>query len=346
MDKEKTKEKKDYSTLIFIGVLTILTIIGIIFDDKLFGATSVFYNNVSSNTIIQTLYQKIPALVRTIQIITIAMLIFLLIKFLLKKLLSRTNKSKTVATLLTSFIKWLLAIVAVFISLNAWGVNTTTLLASAGILTLIIGLGAQSLIADIIAGIFIVFEGEYQVGDIIIIDGWRGTVLEIGIRTTKIEDAGGNIKIINNSAITSVINQTQDLSIARCVVGTEYSDRIEKLEEIIQNNLEKIKEAIPAIKEGPFYRGITELGNSSVNLLFIAKCNEEDIYQVQRDLNRQIKIMFDDNNINIPFPQIVLNNREKGEKVTVTKEEKAQAEKFMEEQRQLTKGIKDEEDLK
>ena len=340
------KQKKDFTLIIFLGVMGIVTILGIIFDAKLFGAASVFYNHVSDNTIIQTLYQKIPALVRTIQIVTIAMAIFMLIKFILKHLLSRTNKSKTVATLLTSFIKWLFAILAVFISLNAWGVNTTTLLASAGILTLIIGLGAQSLIADIIAGIFIVFEGEYQVGDIIIIDGWRGTVLEIGIRTTKIEDAGGNIKIINNSAITSVINQTKDLSIARCVVGTEYSDRIEKLEEVISKNLSKIRDHIPAIKDGPFYRGITELGSSSVNLLFIAKCDEEDIYQVQRDLNREIKIMFDDNNINIPFPQIVLNSREKEAKSVLTEKEKNEANKFVAEQRNLTKGIKDEEESK
>ena len=85
----------------------------------------------------------------------------------------------------------------------------------AGVLALIIGLGSQSLVADILAGIFIVFEGEFQVGDIVIIDGWRGEVKEIGIRTTKLVDVGGNIKIVNNSEIKTIINQTQELSLAK-----------------------------------------------------------------------------------------------------------------------------------
>ena len=83
-------------------------------------------------------------------------------------------------------------------------------------------LGAQSLIADIIAGLFTIFEGEYQVGDIVVIDGWRGTVEEIGIRSTRVVDSGGNTKIINNSEITTVINQTQHLSVVSTTISIEY----------------------------------------------------------------------------------------------------------------------------
>ncbi|MGN0789023.1 MAG: mechanosensitive ion channel family protein, partial [Christensenellales bacterium] len=188
-----------------------------------------------------------------------------------------------------------------------WGVNTATLLAGAGILTLVIGLGAQSLVSDIVAGMFIVFEGEFEVGDIVVINGWRGTVQEVGIRTTKIVDAGGNVNIVNNSQITSIINQTQEISVAKCEVGIEYGASIPKVEEVIKNNLDTIKNNIPAIIEGPYYKGVSALGESSVNLLLIAKCKEEDVYQVQRDMNREIKLIFDDNDINIPFPQVVLN---------------------------------------
>ena len=169
-------------------------------------------------------------------------------------------------------------------------------------LTLIIGLGSQSLVADILAGIFIVFEGDFQVGDIIIIDGWRGEVLEIGIRTTKLLDAGGNIKIINNSDIRSVVNQTQELSIAKSYISIDYGTRIEKVEAVIHDNLDKVKAAIPAIVEGPYYKGVSELGDSAINLLFVAKCKEGDIYQVQRDLNREFLIVFNDNGIDVPFP--------------------------------------------
>ena len=154
---------------------------------------------------------------------------------------------------------------------------------------------------------FIVFEGEFEVGDIVVVNGWRGTVQEVGIRTTKIVDAGGNVNIVNNSQITSVINQTQEISVAKCEVGIEYGASIPKVEEVIKNNLDTIKNNIPAIVEGPEYKGVSALGESSVNLLLIAKCKEEDVFQVQRDMNREIKILFDDNGINIPFPQVVVN---------------------------------------
>ena len=224
--------------------------------------------------------------------------------------------------------------------MDAWGADTTTMLASAGVLTLIIGLGSQSLVADVLAGIFIVFEGEFQVGDIVIIDGWRGEVKEIGIRTTKLIDAGGNIKIVNNSEIKTIINQTQELSLAKAYVAVSYGARIEKIEAVIADNIANIKDKIPAIVEGPFYKGVSELGESGVTLLFVAKCAEDDIYQVQRDLNREIKIMFDDNDIEIPFNQLVVHmGSDAVANEILSKNEIKKAESFNEEQKELSKDI-------
>ena len=238
-----------------------------------------------------------------------------------------------------SFIKWAIALTAVFLVLDAWGVPATATLTGAGVLALIIGLGSQSLVADILAGIFIVFEGEFQVGDIVIVDGWRGEVKEIGMRTTKLLDAGGNVKIVNNSEIKTIINQTQELSLAKANVSVSYNVRIEKVEAVIADNIAKIKEKIPAIEEGPFYKGVTELGESGVQLLFVAKCKEDDIYQVQRDLNREIKIMFDDNNIEIPFNQLVVHMGENADPQIITKQDIRKADRFNEEQKELSQDI-------
>ena len=97
-----------------------------------------------------------------------------------------------------------------------FGVDTATLLVSAGILSIAISLGAKDMVGDILAGLFIIFEGEFRVGDIVMIGDWRGTVLEIGVRTTKIEDGSKNIKIIRNSNVTDVINMTKRSSYAFC----------------------------------------------------------------------------------------------------------------------------------
>ena len=225
--------------------------------------------------------------------------------------------------------------------LGTLGVNTTALVASAGIAALIIGLGAQSLIADVIAGLFIVFEGEYKVGDIIVIDGWRGTVLEIGIRTTRIVDAGGNVKIVNNSSIHAVINQTKQLSVAKAYIGIEYGESLQRVELVIKNNLDNIKKNIPQIVEGPFYKGVDALGESSVDLLFMANCKEEDIYIVQRAMNRELKLLFDANNINIPFPQVVVNEPTTFEDVDLSKKQEKSANKFAAEQQQLSKELEE-----
>ena len=280
----------------------------------------------------------VPAIFNTIRIVGIAVTAGIILHYL-AKLVFHTKKGKTLSRLIVSFLKWVITLCAVFFTMDAWGANTTTILASAGVLTLIIGLGSQSLVADILAGIFIVFEGEFQVGDIVIIDGWRGEVTEIGMRTTKLIDAGYNIKIVNNSEIKTIINQTQELSLAKAYVSVSYGARIEKIEAVIADNLASFKEKIPAIKEGPYYKGVSELGESGVTLLFVAKCQEDDIYQVQRDMNREIKIMFDNNDIEIPFNQLVVHMGEDADQGKVSQKDIKKAEDFNEEQKELSKDI-------
>lgn len=326
---------------IVLGLLAAGVIISFVFNKKIFGSETVFVPVEGQGDFVNYMMTRgFPAIIRTVQIIVIAAVAYILLS-LLAKVTFESKKTITVALLLLNLLKWVVAIASVFIIMGAWGADTTMMLASAGVLTLIIGLGSQALVQDILAGIFIVFEGDFQVGDIVIIDGWRGEVKAIGIRTTKLVDAGGNIKIMNNSDIRSIVNQTQELSVAKCYVGISYGDRIEKVEKIIADNLPAIKEKIPAIVEGPFYKGVSELADSSVNLLFVAKCKETDIYQVQRDLNREIKIVFDDNNVNIPFPQITVSYDEGSDNNKVSKAVQSKAEEFVEEQKELSKDIED-----
>ena len=297
-----------------------------------------FSNIVSDNTVLQTLYsQGLPGFFKSIAIIGCAVTLCIGLHYLGKVRKIGTQKFTTVFILIVNFLKWVVVIGAIFMVLSACGLKAEFSAAGAGIVALIIGLGSQSLVADILAGIFIVFEGDYQVGDIVVLDGWRGEIQSIGVRTTKLIDAGYNVKIINNSEIKTIINQSKELSLAKCYVSTKYEDRIENIESVIADNLDKIKERIPAIVEGPYYKGVAELGESSVDLLFVAKCKEDDIYQVQRDLNREIKIMFDDNNIGIPFPQVVIHKGEDDVKATVTAKTIKKAQEFTEEQKELSK---------
>lgn len=351
----KTTQKKKVNVAGWIAyiLLATATVAITIFSANIFGVVAgvddsgatiwkivpFFSGTVSDNPIIQYLYgQGLPNLIRSVQILGFAVTLGVILH-LLARITFRAKKAKTISILIANFLKWVIAIATVFLILATWGADTTMMIASAGVVTLIIGLGSQALVADIIAGIFIVFEGDFQVGDIVIIDEWRGEVISIGIRTTRLIDAGGNVKIVNNSSIKTLVNQTQELSVAKAYVSISYDARIEAVEAIISDNLDKMGKAIPAIIEGPFYKGVAELGESGVNLLFVAKCKEDDIYQVQRDLNRQIKIVFDDNNVEIPFNQVVVHNAKEEAEAKLSKLEKMKSEQFLEDQRNKSKDI-------
>ena len=282
---------------------------------------------------------EVNAVIRIISYVIFLLGASWIVRFLLKQISKPLHKGKAIVEMLCSLIKYAAIIVLLFFVLKTVGVDTTAILAGIGILGLVVGLGAQPLISDILAGLFIVFEHLFDVGDIIVVDGFRGTVKEIGIRTTQIVDTGGNIKIVNNSNLKSIVNMTNQLSLAVCDVGIEYGESLERVESILKAHLDEIKAAIPDIKEGPFYKGVAELGDSAVVIRFVAKCEEGAKYQVERDLNRQFKLLFDKNNINIPFPQIVLNQPTQFEDATKKQQKDAQA--FVEEQKELSKGIAD-----
>ena len=311
--KDKTKGEKVRIIIYWILFVTFLagTIVAFIYNEHVFGETSVFNKTVSENGFINFCYSHIPSLIRSIQIIVLGVALNFVLKLVMKICIAHTKKGITITQILASFLKWAIAILVVLLILNVWGVDTTTLVATAGVLTLVIGLGAQSLIADIVAGVFIVFEEEYEVGDIIVLDGWRGTVVEVGIRTTRIQDPGGNIKIVNNSEIKAVINQTKENSVAKCYININYEEDLEKVDAAVAKDLQEASSKLKKILSPIEYKGVSEFSSNGVTLFFIARCKEEDIYQIQRDMNKVLKQMLEKNGISLAYQNFVIHNAKK-----------------------------------
>ena len=336
---EKTPEQQIASVMKgMLGVLALAICVAVLFKDRFFGEDSIFLYVLNGK------WEKsvnVFAITGCIMIICVASVAVMIIRKVLK-MLSRTfgARGETVCRLVSSFAKYLSVIAILYYSFALFGVDTKTLLASAGILSLVIGLGAKTLVSDILAGLFIIFEGEFQVGDIVTIGDWRGTVLEIGVRTTKIEDPGNNVKIISNSEVSGVINMTRRNSFTSCDVGIEYGESLERVENILSKELPNIKKRVPSIKEGPFYKGVVSLGDNSVNIRIVAQCAEADRMQLARDLNREMKILFDKYDINIPFPQVVINQPREYEKATEW--EKMRADAFNKSQKEMAKALGEE----
>lgn len=339
--KKKTAEQKFFAVLrILLGIFAVIICFVALFGEQLLDPSSVFLF-VLHGTWARGV--NIFALTGSVMVICMITVIEMIIQKILS-IMARSlgAKAETICRLLKSLVKYIAVIAMLYYCLAMIGVDTTTLLASAGILTMIVGLGAQTLVADILAGLFIIFEGEFQVGDIVTIGDWRGTVIEIGVRTTKIQDGSMNIKVISNSSVSGVINMTRDYSFCSVDVGIEYGESLERVENVLEKEFPNIKAHLPAIIDGPFYKGVVALADNSVNIRIVVLCAEGDRIQMERDLNREMKLIFDKHDINVPFPQIVLNQPTEFKKATEW--EKMKARKFNETQRELSSNLNIEED--
>jgi small conductance mechanosensitive channel len=313
--KFKEKSKKEQIRIIFVSsVIFIFILLGSLADVLFPGTTFalIISNSIGKFfNIIKFIENHYVTLLESITILIFVWILNQMLLFLVNLLTKKGHRSETLGKLMSSVIRYMSFIVALFLILSAWGVETPTLLAGAGIIGLALSFGAQSLIEDIFAGLFIIFEKQFVVGDIIQVGNMRGTVKEIGIRISKIEDLNGDVLIINNSDIRGAINTSCSLSVSICDISVEYGADLEKIEEVIKGNLIEIKKNIPLIVEGPFYVGVDQLADSAVVVRVTAKTEEINRNRVRRELNRELKLLFDRNQINIPFPQLVVTQKDK-----------------------------------
>ena len=258
------------------------------------------------------LHTTLAQLITLVLALALVWLIYQVLKLILQAVGKRGGRAQTVTNLISGLMKYVAVIAAVVWGLSILGVNATAVLAGVGIVGLILGFGAQSLIEDIITGAFIIFENQYSVGDIIILDDFRGTVRSIGVRTTVIEDAGGNLKVVNNSDIRNFQNRSRNNSVALCLVSVAYSTDLRKLEALLKEALPKLKEEHPDLYlTAPRYLGVDALADSGVNLKFAVDVTEQNVFGAQRMLARDLKILFDEKGVEIPFPQVVVHQADK-----------------------------------
>ncbi len=233
---------------------------------------------------------------------------YTVITLILRAVGRRDDRAATITNLLCGMLKYLAAIVAVMWGLSILGVNMTAVLAGVGIIGLVLGFGAQSLIEDIITGFFIIFEGQYGIGDIIILDDFRGIVRNIGVRTTVIEDTGGNLKIVNNSDIRNLQNRSRISSLAVVDVGVDYSTDLMALEDMLGPAMQKMFEDNRALYlSAPRYMGVESLADSAVVLRFCVETKEVNIFAARRRLARDLRVLFAREGVAIPFPQVVVH---------------------------------------
>lgn len=273
------------------------------------------YLNTIWTNIITAIQASIGAVIGSLFIIFISLLIFRISKMIFKRIESKEGpnqkRKKTIAKVTTSIIKYIVGILALLAILALWGVNVLPALAGLGILGLIIGLGAQKFINDLISGFFIIFEHHFDVGDIIEVQSFKGEVIDIGLKTTKIRNYKGAVKILANGQIDNLVNFSQIFSLALVEFGIAYKENIQQTIDLLTEELPKFAETLPDVLEPPVILGVTALADSSVVIRVMAKTLTEKHYGVERKIRQRIKELLDEKGIEIPFPQVVIHHHEK-----------------------------------
>lgn len=287
------------------ALLGCVVIAATVFEQRIFGELSAFHYILTGNWDKGLNYFACFYCVIILIYIAIgASVISMLVSFVIKNM---GNRVETIGRLLLSVIKYGSVLFGTFYCLTVLGISTAGVVTSAGIFSVVVGLGAQSLISDILSGIFIIFEGSFRVGDIVDIDGFCGYVREIGIRTTLVEDYLGDVKIFNNSKISGILNRTKKDSYVLCKVGISYNEDIERVEKVLFANLPEIKSRIPGLIGELRYSGVLKLDDSAVIIGIGGRCHEGEKRFFVRRLLREILILFRDNNVNIPYPQLTIS---------------------------------------
>lgn len=294
LDKKENAKRETVTTaqLVKRGVVLVICVVYyvlLLFGSRFFDGTSVFYRSLNPFSGAGNPNKLIRIASYCVLFLSMAWIAKRALNFLIT-LLSSRKMGVAVAALLENFIQYAAVIALFLMCLNTMGVDTMGIVAGLGVLSLIIGMGAQELISDILAGIFIVFEKLYDVGDVVVINDFRGMVRTIGIRDTQIEDAGGNVMVVNNSKIETLVNLTHEKSVAVCTLPINYDDPLAEIKAYLLPRLPEIGKRVPELLEGPVYTGIAGHDEYGLFIGFIASCTEDAKYRVEQALADEIKV--------------------------------------------------------
>lgn len=220
------------------------------------------------------------------------------------------KRKMTIVSLIKNIVKYTIAIIIIIAILSLYGVDTTSIIASIGIVGVVLGLACQDIAKDFLSGVFLIFDNAYAVGDYVEINGFTGEVISLGLKTTKIKAYTGEVKIISNSAFTEVTNYNLKQSKLVVEIPLSYDCDIEKVEKVLNDLIPEIK-ALPDVRKEVELLGIERFESSSIIYRIAIACSPMSQYGVNRAVLKLIKLTFDKNKITIPYDQLDVHIKNK-----------------------------------
>lgn len=252
--------------------------------------------------------------ITTVCIILFAFLFYMAIKqfisrvFLSKARRRSNKKALTVLTILTNVAKYIILIIALLMILATWGVDTKALVASLGVAGAVAGLAFQDMIKDFIGGADILTEDQFKVGDNIEVNGFRGTVIYLGMKTTKIRAYTGEVKIIANRNINEVINYSLMSAICAVDVELSYDNTVEQAEQVLQTAIDNASTKVNYLKRPITILGIEELNNDSVVYRIEAEVPPMKNFEFNRILLKEVLKEAEANHLTLSYNKVDVHN--------------------------------------
>ncbi|HEX6030641.1 MAG TPA: mechanosensitive ion channel family protein [Tepidiformaceae bacterium] len=224
----------------------------------------------------------------------------------------------------SSTLNWTLGLLLLFVGtglvLAEFGLNVSALIAGVGVAGIAIGLGAQTLVKDVINGLFILLEDQYAVGDVVQVGGVSGEVIELTPRRTVLRDLDGNVHIVPNSAITIATNMTQGFSRINLDIGVAYEEDVDRVVEVINQVGEDLaRDRREDVISAPKVLRVNAFGENSVDIKIVGDVKVFKQWELTGELRKRLKKRFDEEGIEIPYPRRVTITRvEGGTQETVT----------------------------
>lgn len=252
--------------------------------------------------------------ITTICIVAFSLILYFVLKqiisnFFIKKARHHSNKKAlTLLTILNNIMKYIILIIALLTILATWGVDTKALLASLGVAGAVAGLAMQDMIKDFLGGADILTEDQFKVGDNIQVGNFRGNVIYLGMKTTKIRAYTGEVKIIANRNITEVINYS--IMPAVCVVDVElsYDNSVDEAEEVLNTVIERVTKQINYLKKPITILGIEELKTNSVVYRVEAEVKAMKNFDFNRVFLKEIKKEAEAKNLTLSYNKVNVHN--------------------------------------
>jgi len=217
------------------------------------------------------------------------------------------KRRTTIIELTNRIFKFFLYALAIMMVLDIYGVDTKGILASLGIAGVVLGFALQDTVQDLMSGIYIILENYYVIGDIIRINDFQGEVIEVSLKTTKVQSASGETYIFTNRNVSSVINLSQNRAGVKIMIPTAYEEETSKVETALKMVVKEAKK-LPNVDSDSKYLGIDSFVDSAINYAIIIYCKSSDQWEIKRTVLKMIKEMYEKENIKIPYNQIEVHN--------------------------------------